>query len=452
MKTEFMAAVTQLSFERNLSKQVVLAALESALASAYKKEAFSPDEDVIVKIDPEAAEIRVYTRKTVAEPVTNSLTEISVDEARQLRDGVQLGEVVEIESTPRGAGRIAAQVARQVVLQRLREAEHQAAYEQFIGREGELVAGTIQFIQANQIYANLGKREAILPANEQLPNERYYVGQQLRFYLLETSQGSRGPRIVVSRSHPNLVRRLFELEIPEFRSGVLELRAIAREAGYRSKVGVSSRQDGVDPVGCCLGPRGIRLQSIISQLNNEKIDVIPWHIDPSLFISSALSPSQVSSIELNETEKTATVVVPDRQLSLAIGKGGQNARLAARLTGWRIDIKSASAAQAERPTLPEVAPEPALEAELLSGVASETQEVEPAPEQAGEKLEALLASDVFRQVVEAPSEEQEKVSRIRFAEDVLPAKKKESIPKKEKVQPKGRKKRKVYFEDDAPEE
>lgn len=452
MKTEFMAAITQLSAERNLPKEVVLSALEAALVSAYQKDAFSPEQDLTVKIDPESSNIKVYARKVVAEPVTNPHKEISFSEARDLRHDVQVGEVVEVESTPKGAGRIAAQVARQVVLQRLREAEHYATYEQFAGKEGEIITGTVQFIQPKQLHILLGKREAILPFNEQMPNEHYHAGQQLKFYLLETSQGTRGPRLVLSRSHPNFVRRLFELEIPEVNSGVVELKAIAREAGYRSKVAVSTHQEGVEPVGCCLGPRGIRLRNIINQLNGEKIDVIQWHSAPKIFISNALSPAQVASIELDEVENAATVVVPDKQLSLAIGKGGQNARLAAKLTGWRIDIKSASAAEVEKANLPQLAPERLEEAELLSAVTSEIQQVTPTNEDEGEKLDALLASDVFGLAVEAPSEKQEEKTQVRFAEDILPGAKKDVKLEKEKTTSKGHKNRKVFLEDDAQEE
>lgn len=459
MKTEFMAAVTQLSSERNLPKEVILDALEAALASAYKKEAFSPEQDIVVRIDPEASDIRVYMRMAVADPITDPLREISLERARELRNDAQVGEIVEIESTPKGAGRIAAQIARQVVLQRLREAEHHAVYEQFVGREGEIVTGVIQFVQSNQIYVNLGKREALLPAGEQVPNERYHVGQQLRFYLLEISQGTRGPRILISRSHPSLVRRLFELEIPEVHSGVIELNAIAREAGLRSKVAVSSRQEGIEPVGCCLGPRGIRVQSIINQLNGEKIDVIQWHADPGTFISRALSPAQVASIELDEAERTATVVVPDKQLSLAIGKGGQNARLAAKLTGWRIDIKSVSAAEAEKASLVEPVAEPGKEEALPSIPLEGIQETEPAGEEiestaeaAGEKLEVLLASEVFSFPPEAASAGQAEETQIRFAEDIMPDKRKFGTPAKGKTKAKAHRKRRVQVEDEEHEE
>ena len=357
MKTELKAAITQLSAERNLPKEIVLAALESALASAYKKSMSALDQDVVAKVEPESGEINFYVQKAVVEAVTNPDREISIKEARKKRATSQLGDVINIECTPENIGRIAVQAAKQVVLQRLREAEHRVVYEEFTDREGKVVGGAIQFMEAKRIYVRLNRMEGILPANEQVPNERYYRGQRLKFYLLEMSQRDREPQIIVSRSHPNLIRGLFELEIPEVHSGVVELKALAREAGHRTKVAVATVQENVDPVGSCLGPRGIRLQSIINELHGEKIDVIQWHPDPAVFIANALSPSQVASITIDEETNTATVVVPDKQLSLAIGKEGQNARLAAKLTGWRIDIKSVSAIEAEKTVAPE--PEPA---------------------------------------------------------------------------------------------
>jgi N utilization substance protein A len=420
MKTEFTAAVAQLSAERNLPKGVVLSVLESALVSAYKKDTFPPEQDILVKIDPDVGEVKVYIQKVVAEPVTDPLREISLGEARELQGEVQVSDVVEIESTPKNAGRIAAQVARQVISQRLREAEYHAIYEEFAGREGEIVAGTIQFINPKQIYVGLSRTEAILPFSEQVHNEHYRVGQRLKFYLLEVTRGIKEPQVVVSRSHPNLVRRLFELEIPELHNGIVELKAVAREAGYRSKVAVSTRQEGVEPVGCCLGPRGIRMQNIINELNGEKIDVIQWDANAEIFISNALKPAQATSIELDEAENVANVIVPDRQLSLAIGKEGQNARLAAKLTGWRIDIKSASAAEAEKASLQEVASEEletaAEEGELSSAT---TDELQP-PELAD--VNKALASDELSSLLEVTPEKPEGEKQIRFAEDILPPK------------------------------
>jgi len=460
MKTEFMSAITQLSAERNLPKEVVLEALESALIAAYKKDVFSPEQDISVKIDPNAGSIKVCIKKVVVESATNLGQEISLDEARKLQDGVQVGELVEVESTPRSAGRIAAQTTKQVVLQRLREAERHAIYDRFVGKEGEIATGIIQSIQPRQIYVSLGKTEAILPPTEQVPHERYHAGQRLKFYLLEIYQGVKGPQIIISRSHPNLLRRLFELEIPEIHSGVVELKAIVREAGHRSKVAVSTQQEGVEPMGCCLGARGIRLQSIINELGGEKIDVIQWHTDPKIFISNALSPAQVESVELNEAENTATVIVPDKQLSLAIGKEGQNARLAARLTGWRIDIKSTSAVETEMASLPQVAPEELEKGELPSIVPSEPRAPELANEGEAEDITTLLARDEFKLATETPSVKPEEKVQIRFAEDILPSKPKVEIlsekegakPRKSKSKTEGVRKRKVHVEDDEPEE
>jgi len=457
MKTEFMAAITQLSSERNLPREVILEALEVALVSAYKKEAFTADQEVVVRIDTSTGDIHVYLVKTVTETVTDPDREITPAQARKIRKDAAIGDALEIESTPSGAGRIAAQIARQVVLQRLREAEHHATFEQFVGKEGEVVTGAVQFAQPNAVYVNIGRREAILPVIEQLPNERYHAGQQLKFYLLQTSQEGRGPRVTLSRSHPNLVRRLFEIEIPEVHAGIVEIRAVARDAGHRSKVAVSSRQESVEPVGSCLGPRGIRLQSVMNQLNGEKIDVVAWHPDSRIFIANALSPAQVARIDLDESLRTATVIVPDKQLSLAIGRGGQNARLAAKLTGWRIDIKSTSAVEAESgepvvastpapeapsaeppveaPAVPEVVavaettPAPVIEppaavpVETQQPLALQEETVEEAPVglpeediTEGKTLEQLLASEVFRFDEDSGKGE----SVLRFAEDILP--------------------------------
>jgi N utilization substance protein A len=451
MKTELRAAITQLSAERNLPKEVVLAALESALASAYKKDISSLEQDVLVKVDPNAGEINFYIQKVIVESVANPNREISIDEARKLRATAQVGDVINLECTPRNIGRIAAQAAKQVVLQRLREAEHRIIYEEFTDREGNVVTGTIQFTEPKRIYVRLNRTEAILPLSEQVPNEHYYRGQRLKFYLLDIAQGGKEPQIIVSRSHPNLLRCLFELEIPEIHNGIVELKAIAREAGHRSKVAVATTQENVDPVGCCLGPRGIRLQSIINELKGEKIDVIQWHADPGVFISNALSPAQVASIKIDEERKSAIVVVPDKQLSLAIGKEGQNARLAAKLTGWRIDIKSASAIEAERAVAQE--PETAAKA-----IAPEVMEREPLEAEPAEEI-GVEESVEFPSISEAPPEKPEE-KQIRFAEDILVGALKAETPDKVKSEVKGKRKGKVikhkkkddHFVDDESEE
>ncbi len=451
MKTELKAAITQLSAERNLPREVVLAALESALASAYKKSMSALEQDVLVKVEPESGEINFYIQKVIVESAANPNREISLNEARKLRATAQLGDVINIECTPKNIGRIAVQAAKQVVLQRLREAEHRIVYEEFTDREGKVVTGKIQFTEPKRIYVRLNKMEAILPASEQVPNEHYYRGQRLKFYLLEMIQRDKEPQIIVSRSHPNLIRGLFELEIPEVHNGVVELKALAREAGHRTKVAVATIQENVDPVGCCLGPRGIRLQSIINELNGEKIDVIQWHADPGVFIPNALSPAQVTSIKTDEERNIATVVVPDKQLSLAIGKEGQNARLAAKLTGWRIDIKSVSAIEAERTVIQE----PETAAKVVSPKIKRRKPLEAEPtEEIGEEEPVEIPS-----IPEAPSEKPEE-KQIRFAEDILVKALKEKIPDKTKNETKGKRKGKVikykrqdeHFVDDENEE
>ncbi len=366
MKTDFLLAITQLAAERNLPKEVVFAAVEAALVTAFKKDEIGALQNISVKIHPVSGDVKVYTTKTVVEEPTDTYQEISLAEARKLKKDAQLDETISFETTSFHAGRIAAQTAKQVVLQRLREAEREFIFGEYIDREGDIVSGVVQRIEPRQVVIDLGKAEGVLPAGEQVRNERYRVGQRLKLYLLEVNRTNRGPRLIMSRSHPNLERRLFELEVPEIYNGNVELKAVAREAGYRSKVAVAAKQEGLDPVGSCVGLRGVRIQNVVNELNGERIDVIQWDAAPNVFIANALSPAQVVSVDVNEEENTAVVVVPDSQLSLAIGKEGQNARLAARLTGWRIDIKSASAAEAERAKVEKERPAvPALAEEAI---------------------------------------------------------------------------------------
>ena len=463
MKTEFAVAITQLSVERNLPKEDVLAVLEAALTSAYKKERGSPDQDILVKVSPNDGKVRVYIRKMVVESIANPDQEISLDEVPKSRGAVQIGDTIEIESPePTSAGRIAVQSAKQAILQHLREAERRTIYGEFITKEGEIASGIIQLIEHDQIYARVNKAEAILPLSEQIASERYYRWQRIKFYLLKVERSAKGPQIIVSRSHPYLITRLFELKIPEVHSGIVEIKAIAREAGQRSKVAVEAIQQGIDPVGCCLGPRGIRLQSIIDELNGEKIDIIQWHPEPDVFIANALSPAQVASIKITEVEKTATVIVPDKQLSLAIGKDGQNARLAARLTGWRIDIKSVSATQAEEIILQAVPEELATE-EVSLPPSLPSEPVSPQPVGAEEESETLIAvpetiesQDELAFVSPIQDEEPAK-KQIRFAEDIMLALSETGTQTKEKKTDKGkakvkrRKKQSVSPEDEDDE-
>jgi len=425
MKSDFLLAITQLSAEKKLSREVVIAAVESALVSAYRKDNFAVNQNIAVKINPATGKVEVWAEKTVVELPLDGRREIKLDEARQINPDVQIDEVVMVEATPRNAGRIAAQTAKQVILQRLHEAEHSAIFEEYAGKEGEIVTGLVQRVEPRQVFLDLGRTEAVLPGAEQMHNERYRVGQRLKVCLLEIVQTSRGPQLLVSRAHPNLLRRLFELEVPEVLNGIVELKSIAREAGYRSKVAVAASQGGIDPVGCCVGLRGIRIQNIVNELDGEKIDVVMWNSSPAIFIASALSPAQVLTVELNDEEGVATVVIPDKQLSLAIGKEGQNVRLAAKLTGWRIDIKSASTAEAEKMAKAELLAETAEEGAVEEEPPAGTPDVlEPAlvsvnpPEEAAESPAATDGTFIPPQIPVEASAAVEK-SQVRFAEDIL---------------------------------
>jgi N utilization substance protein A len=350
MRSDFMLAINQLCAERKLSPDVVLEAVEASLISAYKRN-FGAAANIEVQIEPSTGDVRVYAAKEVVEDVLDRKAQITLQEARTVDPQVELGGTVLIESTPRDFGRIAAQTAKQVILQRIREAERDAQYSAFADSAGEIAHGTIQSIDhMGDAIVNIEGAEAILPVREQIPSERYRRGMRLRAYVLDVRRGSRGPQITLSRRTPDLLRRLLELEVPEIFNGSVEIKAMAREAGSRSKVAVHATQEGVDPVGSCVGIRGGRIQNVVNELTGEKIDVVQWDPEIGTFIANALSPAKVMNVLLDEgpdTGKTATVIVPDRQLSLAIGKEGQNARLAAKLTGWRIDIKSASEAAAE---------------------------------------------------------------------------------------------------------
>lgn len=392
MKNEFLIAITQICAEKNLAREVVLDALEAALVSAYKR-TFGVGQNVAVRIGSGTGEVKVFTLKTVVEEVANSLTEMDLKEARSIKKDAQIGDTIELETTPKDFGRIAAQTAKQVVLQRLREAERENVFDEFVEREGDVISGLIQRVEPRQVTIDLGKAEAILPASEQIQTERYRPGQRIRAYLLEVQRTSRGPLLTVSRTHRNFLRRLFELEVPEIFNGVVELKAVAREPGSRSKVAVGSRQAGVDPVGACVGMRGVRIQNIVRELDGEKIDVVQWDEDPAVFVANALSPAQVVGVEVSKADKVATVVVPDRLLSLAIGKDGQNARLAARLTGWKIDIKSVSTAKAEEARLAAEAEAKAEEARLAAGTRVEEEAVAVAEQAEAVAAEAVPAAE-----------------------------------------------------------
>jgi len=424
MKSDFLLAITQLSAEKNLSKETVIGAVEAALVSAYKKDDFA-NQNIVVKIDTGTGKVRVWVQRTVVESPSDTGYEISLEEACQIKPEAQIGDTIDIEATPRNAGRIAAQTAKQVILQRLHEAEHSAIFEEYADKESDIVTGLVRRIEPRQIFIDLGRTEAILPASEQVPGERYRMGQRLKVYLLEVARTNKGPQVVVSRSHPNMLRRLFELEVPEVYNGIVELKSVAREAGYRSKVAVAACQEGVDPVGCCVGLRGIRIQNIVNELNGEKIDVVMWSLDASVFITNALSPAQVLSVGLDDEQEVATAVVPDRQLSLAIGREGQNVRLAAKLTGWRIDIKSASEAEAEK-LLQAQQVTTEMEEEAVAGeeLPTEVPVVEPAlvPEETAEEtVEPLPAGDITLTPPAVPfkTEAITEKAELRFVEDIL---------------------------------
>lgn len=468
-KTEFMNALMQLAAEKNLPKEIVLTALESAMVSAYRKEAFTHGEDISVKIHPLSGEVKLTLKRAVVEAPEDEYREISLKDAKKKDKTLKAGDTVVVDVAPPNAGRIPAQIAKQVILQKLHDAERGAIYEEFVGKEGEIITGTVQRITPEHVVVDIGKTEAVIPQNEKVPTERYRQGQRLKLYIVEVARTTKGPQIIASRAHRNLLRDMLILEIPEIASGVVEIKAVAREAGYRSKVAVNTRQTGIDPVGCCVGLRGIRIQNIVNELSGEKIDVVQWSDDPRVFIANALSPAQVLSVSLNEAETTALVKVPDKHLSLAIGKEGQNVRLAAKLTGWRIDIKSASELEAEKGPAEEEA------VEEQEGITEEQQETAQATEEIGEVAvsegeaeqvagtvaageQAEPASIEILMPVELSSPAQP--SKIRFAEEIMAGResksKKKEASKKEadgkdtgaKAKKTKPKKKTTYYEDE----
>jgi N utilization substance protein A len=384
MKSDFLIAVTQLAAERNLPREVVISAIEAALISVYKKDSMVSGQDLSVKILPSTGEVKVSSLKTVVEKVEDPELQITLKEATKYKKDASLDDIIEIEVTPQFAGRIAAQTAKQVVMQRLREAERELVYEEFHDKEGDIVSAVVERIEPKQIVMDVEKTEAVMLVSEMVPAERYRVGQRLKVLVQEVNNSAKGPQVIVSRAHRHLVTRLFELEVPEVYNGTVEIRSIARESGYRTKVAVSAKQEGIDPVGSCVGLRGIRIQNIVNELHGEKIDVVQWDKDPAVFIANALSPAQVARVGLNDEGESASSVVADRHLSLAIGKEGQNARLAAKLTSWHIDIKGASEAEAERLTTVAAVAEapPEDEATDESAVVEPAVAVEEAPVEA----------------------------------------------------------------------
>jgi len=341
MSSELIKALNEIEKERGIPQAALIDAIKTALNTAYRKN-FGTTQNVSVEFNDITGEVKVFSQKRVVEQVEDTRQEICEEEARDLYPECKLEDMVYVEATPNAFGRIAAQTAKQVVMQKLREAERSLIYEEFLQREGEIVTGTVQRVEAKTVYVSLGRVEGIMLPGDQIPGERYTVGQRIKAYIYEVKNSTKGPNIYLSRSHPHFLRRLFELEVPEIYDGVVEIKSIAREAGYRSKISVNSIEDNVDSVGACVGPRGLRVQNIVSELGGEKIDIIKYDREYERFIANALSPSKVLAVYIDESNKVATVVVPDYQLSLAIGKEGQNARLAAKLTSWKVDIKSES--------------------------------------------------------------------------------------------------------------
>ena len=356
MKSDLYAAINQIASERNISREAILRGIEDAIITAYRRIA-GTDQNVAVKLDLQSGDARVFERRTVALEVEDPSTEVSLEEARSTNPEAQVGDMLEKETTPADFGRIAAQTAKQVVMQRIREAERDRVVGEFSDREGDIVLANLQRQDQNGNWIlEVGRAEAILQPKDQVKSERYRSGTRMRVLLLEVLQKSqKGPQLIVSRADRSFLKRLFELEVPEIHSGAVEIKSIAREPGMRSKVAVAARQANVDPVGSCVGMKGQRIQKIVDELSGEKIDVVLWDPDMSVYIANALSPAQVLSVDLNEEHKTASVLVPERMLSLAIGKEGQNARLAAKLTGWRIDIKSALTEEPEEMDEDEIA-------------------------------------------------------------------------------------------------
>ena len=410
MKSDFIVALTQLAAERGLPKETVLSAIEDALVSAYRKDSIADGQNITVKLDPGSGDVTVNILKTVVDDVINDKAEITLPDAQEIVQDAEIGDVITTESLPHIPGRIAAQTAKQVVMQRLRDAEREIVFKQFEDKEGEVFLVTLQKIEPRHITVDLGRSEAIMPISEQVPSERYRSNTKMRVLLKSVERTLRGPELIVSRADNTLLRRLFEMEVPEIFTGAVEIEAIAREPGSRSKVAVRARQDGVDPVGSCVGLRGVRIQNIVNELHGEKIDVVEWNKEVPIFIANALSPAQVMKVELNLDDGTAMAVVPDRQLSLAIGREGQNARLAARLTGWKVDIKSDVEYQVEFQERTRLQEEARAAAAAIAAAEAEIEEAQAAA--------AVAAEEVAVEPESAPSDVEVEAEPVPIAAEV----------------------------------
>ena len=383
---EFLTALELVAKEKGIDKELIFEAIEASLVSACKKH-FGTSQNIKVDMNRETGEVKCFTQKTIVETVEDPQLEMSLDMARIANPNYVVGDIVDIEVTPKNFGRISAQTAKQVVVQKFREAEREILFNQYITKEREVVTAIVQRKERRNVIVQMGKIDAVLAANEQIPGEQYNFMDRVKVYVLEVKQTTKGPQIFVSRTHPELVKRLFEQEVPEVHDGTVEIKSIAREAGSRTKIAVYSKNENVDALGACVGQNGYRVNVIVSELGGEKIDVINWSEDPREFIAAALSPSKVLEVKLNEAEQSAKIVVPDHQLSLAIGKEGQNARLSAKLTGWRIDIKSETQAR---------------ETNILADEDPVAEEVEVA--EAAEEMDALEAIDAIETAEEAVEE------------------------------------------------
>lgn len=414
MSKEMLNALDALETEKGIAKEIVIEALEAALVSAYKRN-YSQAQNVEVEFDMKKGNIHVYAVKEVVEVVFDSRLEVSIEDALELNKAYEIGDKIRFEVTPKDFGRIAAQTAKQVIMQRVREAERSIIYNEFVAYENDIMQGIVERQDNRYIYVNLGKIEAVLSKQEQIPNETYKAHDRIKVYVTKVENTSKGPQIFVSRSHPDLLKRLFEQEVPEIYDGTVEIVSIAREAGDRAKVAVMSRDANIDPVGTCVGPKGQRVQAIVNELKGENMDIVEWNENPATYIANALNPAQVVDVTFNEAQGSCVVVVPDYQLSLAIGKRGQNARLAAKLTGFKIDIKSES----DMAALAEVKEETDLEtvAEYVEDV-EENMAVE-AENDAEEVLESIEDLEESREVSELDSETEEDILNPEDAEELI---------------------------------
>lgn len=444
----FLAAINQICDEKNIPKEIVIETVEHALAAAYRKDYGHRDQTVRVHLDQKTGVTQVFViKEVVKEEVENDMLQISLKDAKKIKKDVKVEETVEIEDHPKDFGRIAAQTAKQVIIQRIREAERDIVFEEYKDKEGDLVNAVVQRIEGSTVILDLGRASGVLFANEQVPGERYYIGQRLKVYIVKVEQSNKGPQVIISRSHPGVVKSLFELEVPEIEAGIVEVKSIAREAGHRTKIAVTSNEENVDPVGSCVGQRGIRVQAVMAELGEEKIDIILWDEDSVAFITNALSPAKVIEIKLDEKDKKATVKVPEDQLSLAIGKQGQNVRLAAKLTGWNVDIEGADDSGVQATEKAAGGKRKDLEGDILKAVEqnAEKEKPEKAKEEKKDKevkkeelkeVENPVEEALKKEVEEPKAEEKKESNSVEASTDKEKAEKVEKPKTKEKTEEK----------------